>query len=708
LLSVIEIMSANFYSGALGPSTIVGSAAFNLLVISAVCVACLPNGETRKVKDTNVFAITGTFSILAYVWLLIILMGSSPDVVTVTEGLITFFFFPILVILAYLADKGYCSKAQNVAKRTVGIRSATEGEMDQKDINLLVKKVKRRHGAVPQDDAHLKELCEIEMQQDQPKSRAYYRVNATRAGLAGKQVAPDPAKSTNTGVVTGGNGLPAYQVQFETSVIEVEESGGAAQLNVTRSGSASMEEMTVKYKTVEGTATAGEDYVGVENGKLQFKKGQSSALISIKLLTDDKWENDESFQVELLEDSGRYTIGTKGIATVVILDDDHPGVISFSRDAEFISESDVWISLTVLRKKGNKGKVSVKYTTKDGTAIAGADYVAASGTLTFADGENEKHIKIDINKDDEVEKDEDFQVVLSNASGSPNAPSFDEKTDGAADSCICTINIQGDDQINARALTIASMLSFNQDKMMLGASNYKEQFSNAVALHDKSCMGITMHVLSVPWKVIFALLPPPSILSGWPCFVVTLVFIGLLTAIVGDMAGLLGCTMGLKDSVTAITFVALGTSLPDTFASKAAAVGDPNADNAIGNITGSNAVNVFLGLGMPWAVAAIYWSNCPSSIFEEWASTYPDNANVQAWMSANPGSAAFVVEAGSLGFSVSIFTACGVVCLLTLVARRAAFGAELGGQATKPTAAFFTFLWFLYVLLASLQAYGHI
>ena len=58
--------------------------------------------------------------------------------------------------------------------------------------------------------------------------------------------------------------------------------------------------------------------------------------------------------------------------------------------------------------------------------------------------------------------------------------------------------------------------------------------------------------------------------------------------------------------VTAITFVALGTSLPDTFASKVAAVNEKTADNAIGNVTGSNSVNVFLGLGIPWIIAAIY------------------------------------------------------------------------------------------------------
>ena len=55
-----------------------------------------------------------------------------------------------------------------------------------------------------------------------------------------------------------------------------------------------------------------------------------------------------------------------------------------------------------------------------------------------------------------------------------------------------------------------------------------------------------------------------------------------------------------------LPLVALGTSLPDTFASKVAAINEDSADAAIGNITGSNSVNVFLGLGIPWVVACIY------------------------------------------------------------------------------------------------------
>lgn len=61
--------------------------------------------------------------------------------------------------------------------------------------------------------------------------------------------------------------------------------------------------------------------------------------------------------------------------------------------------------------------------------------------------------------------------------------------------------------------------------------------------------------------------------------------------------------------MTAITFVALGTSLPDLFASKAASTMEKHADSAIGNVTGSNSVNVFLGLGLAWVVASIYWTS---------------------------------------------------------------------------------------------------
>ena len=50
-------------------------------------------------------------------------------------------------------------------------------------------------------------------------------------------------------------------------------------------------------------------------------------------------------------------------------------------------------------------------------------------------------------------------------------------------------------------------------------------------------------------------------------------------------------------------------SFSDTFASKTAAIQDETADASVGNVTGSNAVNVFLGIGIAWTMAAIYWES---------------------------------------------------------------------------------------------------
>jgi solute carrier family 8 (sodium/calcium exchanger) len=97
LLSVIELLGNKFYSGDLGPSCIVGSAAFNLFVILALCVACIPQNESRKIADFEVFAVTGFFSVFAYLWLAAVLIVFTPDIVTLPEAIITFLFFPLFV-----------------------------------------------------------------------------------------------------------------------------------------------------------------------------------------------------------------------------------------------------------------------------------------------------------------------------------------------------------------------------------------------------------------------------------------------------------------------------------------------------------------------------------------------------------------------------------------------------------------------------------
>ena len=56
----------------------------------------------------------------------------------------------------------------------------------------------------------------------------------------------------------------------------------------------------------------------------------------------------------------------------------------------------------------------------------------------------------------------------------------------------------------------------------------------------------------------------PAMANGYITFVISIAFIGACTAVIGDVAGHLGCFINLKDGVNAIAFVALGTSVPGT------------------------------------------------------------------------------------------------------------------------------------------------
>jgi solute carrier family 8 (sodium/calcium exchanger) len=148
------------------------------------------------------------------------------------------------------------------------------------------------------------------------------------------------------------------------------------------------------------------------------------------------------------------------------------------------------------------------------------------------------------------------------------------------------------------------------------AGTWTDQFINACMLHptkgedgeieDISGSEAVLHFLCIGWKLFYSFIPPAHYAGGFPSFVISLAFIGFTTFIIGEFADLFGCVLLIKPSVTAITFVALGTSLPDTFASMLAATQEPTADASVGNVTGSNSVNVFLGLGLPWVIAT-WW-----------------------------------------------------------------------------------------------------
>jgi solute carrier family 8 (sodium/calcium exchanger) len=217
-----------------------------------------------------------------------------------------------------------------------------------------------------------------------------------------------------------------------------------------------------------------------------------------------------------------------------------------------------------------------------------------------------------------------------------------------------------------------------------------EQMKKAVMLHpgkdddgnieDVSNGDAIFHFISVFWKVVFSLCPPPHYGGGFPCFIIALIFIGLTTFVVAEIATLMGCIMGLKPGVTAITFVAIGTSIPDTFASRIAAQQERYGDEAVGNVTGSNSVNVFLGLGLPWVIASIYYES-KGEVFNH--------------------------PAKGLDLSVLLFLILSLIGIAVLVIRRQVVGGELGGSARGRYISAFIFisLWFIYVIVSSLAQY---
>jgi len=168
-----------------------------------------------------------------------------------------------------------------------------------------------------------------------------------------------------------------------------------------------------------------------------------------------------------------------------------------------------------------------------------------------------------------------------------------------------------------------------------------------------------------------------------------------VTAFIGDLAELFGCVLDVPDAVTAITFVALGTSMPDLFASQTAAVQDATADASIVNVTGSNSVNVFLGLGLPWTWGALYWMFADTD--QEWIGRYPEVAKEYL------NSPVFVVPSSDLGFSVLVFICSSVGGMVVLMLRRRQIGAELGGPLFLKiaNAGSMVVVWFAFITLSS-------
>ncbi|KAF6217081.1 hypothetical protein GE061_001434 [Apolygus lucorum] len=411
MLSIIEIYAKNFQAGELGPGTIVGSAAYNLFVIIAICVYVIPPGEVRKIKQINVFFVTATWSVFAYIWLYMILSVISVGVVEVWEGILTFLFFPMTVLTAYLTDKKVpiyklplklfkCKSHSAVgAAENVDIEMSRDEYDDFEEMleharqqsASLLKELRREYP--DKTMAELKAIAQEKIEASGPKSRAFYRIQATRSITGGSIIQKHKEMIDDVADVVQIVDDSTF-VKFDETEVTVLENVGTLVVKVVVDGPGVAVPLMVDYQSEDGTATAGSDYMAV-SGTLVFKPGTREQMFKVKIIDDEIFEEDEHFYIRL---SNARTSGkdaakagpvdiVDGLLKINILDDDHGGIFGFGEDVVDVAESVGTYEVVVERKTGARGVVRLPWNTRDGTARAGKDYVEASGILVFEDNE---------------------------------------------------------------------------------------------------------------------------------------------------------------------------------------------------------------------------------------------------------------------------------------------------------------------------------
>jgi hypothetical protein len=174
--------------------------------------------------------------------------------------------------------------------------------------------------------------------------------------------------------------------------------------------------VAVNYATANGTAIAGQDYTAA-SGSLTFQAGMLGQSLNIAVLGDRVLEADETFFVNLSGISGATLADNQGKGTIQN-DDQANGNLRFTASSASVAENAGSIVLSVERVSGSWGDVNVNYATANGTAVAGSDYVATSGSLNWAHNDStNRSIEVPISDDLHDENNETFTLSLSQPGG---------------------------------------------------------------------------------------------------------------------------------------------------------------------------------------------------------------------------------------------------------------------------------------------------
>jgi hypothetical protein len=212
------------------------------------------------------------------------------------------------------------------------------------------------------------------------------------------------------GTITDDDSVPTIDVHSPTAG----ETDGTMAFTVSLDAAAGVD-VSVDYATTDGTAVDASDYTG-DTGTATVLAGDTSTTVSIDVLDDGVYEGDEDFTLDLSNEVNG-TLGTP-TGTGTITDDETPPGVAIT-DAT-TPEGNVGtnnLTFGVTLTGPSAFDISANYDSANGSASAGSDYVAASGSVTVAAGSTAGQVQVTVNGDTTFEGTEDLTVTLSNLAG---------------------------------------------------------------------------------------------------------------------------------------------------------------------------------------------------------------------------------------------------------------------------------------------------
>jgi hypothetical protein len=213
----------------------------------------------------------------------------------------------------------------------------------------------------------------------------------------------------STAVVTIVDDDTAPSVEFSSSFYTATESAGTTNITATLSAVSGLT-VTVIYSTTNLTAQGGLDYTPV-SATLSIPPGQLNGVFTVAISNDALNEPNETVGLALMN-PGNASLGARTSATLTILDNDAVSTVQFLQANYARLETPGTAGITVTLNAPSALTVTVRYTTTNGTALAGSDYVAATGTLTFTPGITTTLFNVSVISDTVDEPNETVQLTL--------------------------------------------------------------------------------------------------------------------------------------------------------------------------------------------------------------------------------------------------------------------------------------------------------